>query len=112
MRYREITRDQAHEVIRVLITECGFTPRDRDGDMFVNNIVTADKANVCHEYRFQGALGFGGKFRNNGNYENTPHVDCYPENETPERRAMIGRANARLRELFAPTSPVAMERGR
>lgn len=33
--------------------------------------------------------------------ENTPHVDCYREHETPERQAMIERANARIARLFA-----------
>ena len=49
-----------------------------------------------------GSLGFGGKFRNNGNRNNTPHVNCYPEDETPARLAMIAAANKRLDELFNP----------
>ena len=49
------------------------------------------------EYRFQGALGFGGKFRNHGYGW---RVDCYSEDETPERLAMIESANAALAELY------------
>lgn len=61
-----------------------------------------DHLHVCHEFRFMGALGSGGKFRNNGNNGNVPYVDCYLENLNAERQAMIDRANERLRELFTP----------
>ena len=75
----------------------------RDADAFVRAISTVlvDDHMICREYRFCGALGFGGKFRNNGNRNNTPHVDCYPEHETPERLAMIEAANRRLATLFS-----------
>lgn len=46
----------------------------------------------CEEYRFQGRLGFGGKFR-----PKTMKVDCYPEDITPERLAIIERTNAALK---------------
>jgi hypothetical protein len=105
MRYREITTDQAEKALAILREECGYTGDPYDGRGFIRAIVTADKTHVCDEFRFIGALGFGGKFRNNGNCENTPHVDCYSENKTPERLAMIKRANARLAELFPPVSP-------
>jgi hypothetical protein len=50
----------------------------------------------CREYRFMGALGFGGKF-----WQQSMTVTCYPEDETPERRAIIERANAALADLLA-----------
>lgn len=46
------------------------------------------------EWRFQGHLGFGGKYRNETN-----RVDCYQEDETPERLAIIEKINAALKEL-------------
>jgi hypothetical protein len=99
--YREISVDQALAIRAVLVEECGYRVHDRY-DQFVDSIRTdAGKKHVCHEYRFMGALGFGGKFRNNGNQNNTPHVDCYREDETPDRLAMIERANARIARLFA-----------
>jgi hypothetical protein len=95
---RTITDEQARKVLKILIEECGHKIIDpRDGEAFVRGI----KNETCREWRFMGALGFGGKFRNNGNNGNVPYVDCYPENETPARLDMIARANARLRELFA-----------
>lgn len=100
---REISEQQARAVLRILVEECGHRVFDpRDGDSFVHGIMVPPKYNTepCREWRFCGALGFGGKFRNNGNNENTPYVDCYREDETPARLEMIDAANRRLIELF------------
>lgn len=93
----QITREQAIAVRQILVEECGMQPDD--GRCSFVRIISDPKAD-CREYRFMGALGFGGKFRNNGNRDNTPYVDCYPESETPERLRMIEAANRRLAELF------------
>lgn len=103
MRYRPITRDQALQVLKILIEECGHrVTHNRDAECFVRAITAPrpDGGPICMEYRFCGELGFGGKFRNNGNCNNTPYVDCYRESETPARLAMIEAANRRLAELF------------
>jgi hypothetical protein len=50
----------------------------------------------CDEYRFQGNLGFGGKYR-----RRTNTVDCYLEDETPERLQIIKRLNEALARLAA-----------
>ena len=57
------------------------------------------------EFRFQGHLGFGGKFwRSHRGHD----VTCYPEDLTKERDMMIKRLNAKISELEArwrtPTS--------
>jgi hypothetical protein len=64
---------------------------------------------LASEYRFEGALGFGGKFRNNGNNDDIPHVDCYSDDLTPKREQIIAETNAALRELFStqPTPEAA-----
>lgn len=49
------------------------------------------------EWRFQGHLGFGGKFWRNGTRH---YVSCYSEDETPERRAMIDDLNRQITRLF------------
>lgn len=96
---RKITEEQAWKVLDILGEECGHVVHHQsDAEAFVYRVTKTD----CREYRFGGALGSGGKFRNNGNHENTPHVSCYPEHETTERLAMIAKANARLAELFGP----------
>ena len=46
------------------------------------------------EYRFKGALGFGGKVWST--YDGLWRVTCYSEDETSERLAMIDATNARL----------------
>ena len=76
------------KVWQILVEECGASQDDmgfisRQGD-FV-------------EWRFIGALGFGGKvWKNRGQL----YVNCYHENETPERLSMIKRANRRLADLI------------
>lgn len=89
----KITEPQARAVLKILVEECGHRIIDpRDGDSFVRSIVGG-----CTEFRFCGALGFGGKFKA---WNDQPYVDCYPEHETPARLAMIEAANRRLAELF------------
>jgi hypothetical protein len=50
------------------------------------------------EYRFQGALGFGGKFRRT-KWGNRWYVDQYPEDETPESLEIVRVTNEKLKEL-------------
>jgi len=50
-----------------------------------------------HEWRFQGKLGFGGKFWNEWSYIEEKHkwrVSCYTEDETPEREKLINDTNS------------------
>ncbi|MEP0323249.1 hypothetical protein [Bauldia litoralis] len=101
---REISREQAEAACQILVEECGHRQTDDGYNDFVETVRTdGGRRHVCNEYRFMGRLGFGGKFRNNGNRNNTPYVDCYREHETPERLAMIERTNERLAVLFAPS---------
>ena len=47
------------------------------------------------EWRFQGSLGFGGKF-----YRGYQHyVSCYPEDRSPKTDKVITRLNANIRAL-------------
>lgn len=102
MQFHEITKDQALEVLRILQEECGFARDAMNDESFVRTIQAPHPTenHHCGEYRFCGAIGFGGKFRNNGNNNNVPYVDCYREDQTPDRLAMIERANKRLAVLF------------
>ena len=95
MRTRPINLAEATMVLNILRQECGYSLPFRDVDNFLANIMEG-----CPEWRFQGALGFGGKFRNNGNHDNTPYVDCYREDETPARLKMIEVANEHIKALF------------
>lgn len=94
----KITHEQADTIYSILVNELRLRDDEIDRQTFIVAVTSVD--DPCREYRFGGALGFGGKFRNNGNRDNTPYVDCYPEDMTPERRDAIERTNAALRALF------------
>ena len=72
----------------VLIELAGATEYWRE-----NFVHSATQNSTDLEYRFQGTLGFGGKVRTDGFRW---WVDCYPEDETPERLAVIAAVNARI----------------
>lgn len=99
MNGRPITEHQALSILQILIEECGYTAEAGRRADFVRSIVKDEPR--CLEYRFMGALGSGGKFRNNGNNDNVPYVDCYAESSTPAIVAMIDRANKQIAAMFA-----------
>lgn len=84
-----MTEQKARAVYAVLIAECGANLGDLD-----SFVCEFSKSEPTGEWRFQGALGFGGKFR----YPQMC-VDCYREDENPRRLDMIASANAKLKEL-------------
>lgn len=91
---KALTAQQAKDVWRVLVEECGASRNPDDELSFVMEYTTESAYSPSSEWRFGGCLGFGGKFRYPG-----LRVDCYPEDETPERNAAILAANARLAVL-------------
>lgn len=93
----------ADDALEIICEECGFDPDESAIYQFRRAVIEAESHNV--EYRFIGALGFGGKFHlhlrhfsyllgNGGDYR--CYVSCYSEDKTPERAAMIEGANLRL----------------
>lgn len=80
---RKITREQANAAYDILVKNC--RAKNDDGLRFGFVSAVAHLVHPADKYRFQGSLGFGGKFRNNGNRDDVPHVDCYPKDETPAR---------------------------
>jgi hypothetical protein len=82
----------AAKVVQVCIEECGGKPSQFEGMAYFLGI---DRA--LFEWRFQGALGFGGKLKwqkGRGFY-----VTCYREDENDERRTMMDAANERLEQI-------------
>lgn len=59
-----------------------------------NDFIYTHLNECCEEWRFCGHLGFGGKYRSNTNT-----VDCYTEDETPQRKKLIKLINKKLSEL-------------
>lgn len=91
-----IPAENAQKIWRVLVEECGCRDAPDNRDSFVRYLA-ADNG-FGHEWRFQGKLGFGGKFYND---HFAWRVGCYSEHRTPERDEMIRRADERLTELRA-----------
>lgn len=86
-----MTEPQANAIYDVLVREAGANESDRLS--FVVYVTSSERWPL--EFRFMGSLGFGGKFwltRHDPMY----YVNCYREDETPERLATIERTNAAL----------------
>jgi len=81
--------DTLNSIYTILVETCGARPEERV--QFVRADLDSERAG---EWRFQGHLGFGGKFRSYPG--RPPYVDCYREDMTPERQAIIDRANQQL----------------
>lgn len=81
--------DVANQIYDILVKFAGALERWRED--FVHR-----QEHGCCEYRFQGSLGFGGKFWNVGDRWD---VTCYREDENPERRQAIQLCNAELAKL-------------
>jgi hypothetical protein len=95
-----MSTEQANAVYDILVKHCGASGHSDEKADFA----FLETSRVVHEYRFQGALGFGGKFwRTTGVHREDPDlrwsVSCYPEDLTPERQEMIDAANTALDEL-------------
>lgn len=85
--------EKLNRVWDVLVKHCGADESQRE-----YFLASADPK-VTREWRFMGALGFGGKIWLNPEMEK-PYVNCYREDETPARTKMIAAANAELEKLF------------
>jgi hypothetical protein len=81
--------DRFNKVFDLLVS-IGGAPESMRQDFLLHH-TTGDPTD---EYRFQGKLGFGGKYR-----RKTNRVDCYSEDENEERLKIIERLNAELAKL-------------
>jgi len=85
-----MTEQQANDVYDLLVQIGGAYEPDRQSFVYAH---VKDKY-PCTEWRFSGYLGFGGKYRSGRN-----SVDCYREDETAKRLAIIEELNSELSEL-------------
>lgn len=100
-----MTKDEANAIYDILVRECGAAEgRDWSYPSRAHFVFMLTRERPTDEYRFQGSLGFGGKF-----YPRDMRVSCYREDETPEREEMIRRANDALRALASGEPPRAGE---
>lgn len=90
-----MTTEEATHVYDILQDICGAPDGWRD--LFIHRFTEPDKYGMQSEFRFFGKLMFGGKF----NIKNKKwHVNCYPEDETPERMNMIEEANKLINVFY------------
>jgi hypothetical protein len=93
-----LTFQQANDVYEILVEHAGEVEDDYSYESFVHSQTTR----FVGEYRFMGALGFGGKFRRS-TYDDVWYVDCYSEDLNPSRRAIIKATNKKLAEYQKAT---------
>ena len=93
----------AEAIYDILVKYCHAMEIGHKRDHFVYDAVNADNDPYggISEWRFYGSLGFGGKFRNSETNETKWYVDCYQEDETPQRLERIEQANVELGKLRA-----------
>ena len=106
-RGRRMSGDLANRIYDILVEHCGASDdgRSYDRESFVHHHsgdISSDEAYRCHEYRFGGYLGFGGKFWNEGNRF---RVSAYSEDSSADVRVMVARANQKLQALYQETWP-------
>ena len=92
----KMTKEIADRVYDIL-TEIGAAPYMRDAF-----IETHARDEFQIEWRFQGQLGFGGKFWNEYSYGQKKYqwrVSCYSEDENRKRLEIIKETNDKLRDL-------------
>ncbi len=96
-----LTTEQANAIYDLLIQHCGASSDDHDKRARWN-FVQAHTREYVEEWRFIGALGFGGKFWNcNGRW----YVTAYTEDveRRPDKQDRIDACNKALAELRAET---------
>lgn len=98
--YLPLDNQTANEIYDILVSIAG-APEDHGRDDFVYHQTNE----VCSEYRFQGKLGFGGKFwrnmgiRGDGTWGERWYVTYYSEDETNARLEITERVNKALWNL-------------
>lgn len=96
-RFDRLDEATAHACYDTLVELAGASGDPDNRRAFVEYFGRRQDAGWSHEWRFCGHLGFGGKLylsRWDG-----PHVDCYREDRTEQRAAMIAAVNERLAEI-------------
>lgn len=101
MTARAVTADQANAIWDVLVQHAGAHEGGREAFVDVQGHHVP-----CTEYRFCGALGFGGKF---WNYNGRWYVTAYPEDvrDRPGRQAAVDATNQLLAALHAAQETAA-----
>jgi hypothetical protein len=89
MREKLLNKDKANKVYDLLVSIGGADERMRTSFVYHH----CESEYGCDEWRFQGKLGFGGKYYSRGN-----KVCLYKEDETPERNEIRSHLNSELQK--------------
>jgi hypothetical protein len=87
----EMTKEKAIKVYDLLVNIGGANESERDDFIYHHS----ESKEGCREWRFIGKLGFGGKYWSASN-----RVDCYREDETPERIKLMEELNSELANII------------
>lgn len=91
--YQILIKEAGASTHRSLVVEndkVKFVDRDEEDFIFHHAVNHKER---CKEWRFQGKLGFGGKYRSDSN-----KVDYYSEDVSPEREQIMMTTNQLLLE--------------
>jgi len=90
MEAKLLSEEKANKIYDILVAEAGARESDRPSFVYQHCVYE----NGCMEYRFQGKLGFGGKYRSTWN-----GVTYYHETETPEMVEVKAKVDKLLKEI-------------
>ncbi len=90
MKDKLLSKDKANKVYDLLVLVGGASERMRDSFIYHH----CESEYGCGEWRFQGKLGFGGKY-----YSRNNRVCFYSEDETPERNEIRSQLNNELQKF-------------
>ena len=85
-----MSKERANKIYDLLVLIGGAIEREREGFLFWH----CKSKDGCDEYRFQGKLGFGGKYFS---FDNV--VNCYSEDLNTERSELIEKLNEELKKI-------------
>lgn len=87
MKEKLIPVDTANKIYSLLVEIGGASERMRESFIYHH----CENEDGCAEWRFQGKLGFGGKY-----YSGRNVVDCYTEDRNQEAIKIIDELNEKL----------------
>jgi len=98
---RQIPGDLATEIYNILVEYAGYYDCESNLSQFIyhqgENPSKYNEFGGCTEYRFQGKLGFGGKFWNcNSRF----YVNGYSEDKGPKEEKIITEVNELLKPIY------------
>lgn len=90
MKEKLIPADKANQIYSLLVEIGGASERMRGSFIYHH----CENEDGCGEWRFQGKLGFGGKY-----YSGRNVVDCYTEDRDDKTTKIIEELNEKLSNL-------------